>query len=140
MRVSGGRALLCSLFVAGLIAGVFVGYIIFAETGLFVSLSGKENYHLVEDGVVGGIDLQWFGSTGKGQPTSTNQMNKQVERGQAPKSVDRVDPGNEGTREQPHIHFIDGKILNGDGTWRDNGCPLTNQERDWIQNNGWTLP
>jgi hypothetical protein len=35
-----------------LIAGVFLGYIIFAETGLFVSLSGKDNYHLVRDGVV----------------------------------------------------------------------------------------
>ncbi|MDR1229933.1 MAG: hypothetical protein LBK61_00885 [Spirochaetaceae bacterium] len=38
----------CFIFIAG----VFLGCILFAETRLFVSLSGKDNYHLVKDGVV----------------------------------------------------------------------------------------
>jgi hypothetical protein len=38
----------CFIFIAG----VFLGYILFAEIGLFVSFSGEDNYHLVKDGVV----------------------------------------------------------------------------------------
>jgi hypothetical protein len=72
--------------------------------------------------------------------TSRNQMQKQVERGQAPKTVDRVDPGL-GPNEQDHIHFSDGNALNEDGTWKHgSGRPLTNAETGWIQGNGWNIP
>lgn len=58
---------------------------------------------------------------GTNSPTSQNQMQKQVERGKAPKSVDRVDkPHVEG--QQPHIHFGENEAaLNIDGTWHDEG-------------------
>ena len=71
--------------------------------------------------------------------TSPNQMQKQVERGQAPKGVVRVDnpkvPG-----QQPHVHFSDGTSLNIDGSVHDakNGIPnLTNEIRIWLEKNGW---
>ena len=71
--------------------------------------------------------------------TSPNQMQKQVERGQAPKGVARVDnpkvPG-----QQPHVHFSDGTSLNIDGSVHDakNGIPnLTNEIRIWLEKNGW---
>ena len=68
-------------------------------------------------------------------PTSQNQRQKQVERGQAPKAVDRVDkPHVDG--QQPHIHFGENEAaLNIDGTWHDAG---KNQFRTWImkQKNG----
>ena len=74
-----------------------------------------------------------------GAVTSTNQMNKQVERGQAPKSVDRVDPARV-PGEKPHVEFNDGNALNNDGTWKHGGRALTNAERDWLVSNGWSLP
>lgn len=74
-----------------------------------------------------------------GKPTSPNQMQKQVERGQAPSTVVRVDnpkiPG-----QLPHIHFSDGTAMNIDGSVHDamRGVhALTNGERIWISNNGW---
>jgi hypothetical protein len=71
--------------------------------------------------------------------TSRNQMQKQVEKGQAPKTVERVDPGI-GPNEQDHIHFTDDSALNADGTWKHGGRPLTNAETEWIQQNGWNTP
>ncbi|HEX4019860.1 MAG TPA: RHS repeat-associated core domain-containing protein [Acidobacteriaceae bacterium] len=71
--------------------------------------------------------------------TSTNQMQKQVERGQAPKSVDRVDTPRF-PNEKPHVEFTDGSALNDDGTWKHGGRPLTNEEGNWLQQNGWSTP
>lgn len=65
-------------------------------------------------------------------------MQSQVEKNQAPKSVDRVDTASE--REKPHIHFDDGSALNQDGTWKEKGRELTNKEKEWIEKNGWELP
>ena len=69
--------------------------------------------------------------------TSPNQMQKQVEKGQAPSTVVRVDnpkaPG-----QLPHIHFSDGTAMNMDGSVHDamKGIhTLTNSERSWIFNN-----
>lgn len=72
-------------------------------------------------------------------PTSPNQMNQQVERGQAPKSVDRVDTPRF-PNEKPHIEFKDGNALNNDGTWKHGERVLTNAEEEWITGNGWKLP
>ena len=70
-----------------------------------------------------------------------SQMQKQVERGQAPKNIDRVDkphvPG-----QQPHIHFKDGTSLNQDGTIHDahREIPnISNNVREWITQNGWEI-
>jgi RHS repeat-associated protein len=71
--------------------------------------------------------------------TSPNQMQKQVEAGQAPKSVDRVDSPRF-PYEKPHIEFEDGNALNNDGTWKHGGRELTNAEKDWVTSNGWSLP
>jgi hypothetical protein len=66
-------------------------------------------------------------------------MQKQVEAGQAPKSVERVDSPRF-PYEKPHIEFTDGNTLNNDGTWKHGGRDLTNTDRDWITSNGWSLP
>jgi hypothetical protein len=71
--------------------------------------------------------------------TSRNQLQKQVEKGKAPKTVERVDPGI-GPNEQDHIHFSDDSALNEDGTWKHGGRPLSNAETEWIQENGWNTP
>lgn len=75
-------------------------------------------------------------------PTSQNQMQRQVERGQVPNGVDRVDPphtpgvGN----SQPHVHFTDGTAINQDGSVHDahKGIPtMTAKIVKWLTNNGW---
>jgi hypothetical protein len=71
--------------------------------------------------------------------TSPGGLQKQVEKGQAPKDVDRVDkphvPG-----QKPHVHFKDGSSLNNDGTVHDahRGNPdPSNKTIDWLNKNGW---
>jgi hypothetical protein len=76
------------------------------------------------------------------KPKSSNQMQKEVERGQAPKTIERVDKGVDrpGLKEKPHIHLEDGSALNNDGTWKHGGRPLTEAEKRWILQSGWKLP
>ena len=79
------------------------------------------------------------------KPTSQNQMQRQVEKGTAPKSVDRVDKPHV-SGQQPHIHFGENEsALNIDGTWHDEGGrktipKLTNETTKWIKKNGWSVP
>ena len=74
-------------------------------------------------------------------PTSQSQMQRQVEKGQAPKEVDRVDkPHVKG--QQPHVHFKDGTSLNQDGSVHDahKGIPnVSNQVKKWLIQNGWKV-
>lgn len=76
--------------------------------------------------------------------TSANQMQDQVERGQAPKQVDRVDAGNPNIpNNKDHIHFTDGTALNYDGTpsHHNAGIPkITNSIKKWLLRNNWKLP
>ena len=71
--------------------------------------------------------------------TSPNQMQKQVERGQAPKTVIRVDQARV-PFEKPNVHFADGSALNMDGTWKHGGRELTSAEANWLSGNGWGVP
>lgn len=66
-------------------------------------------------------------------------MNHQVKKGQAPKSVEAVNEARI-PHEKHHIHFKDNHALNHDGTWKHRGRALTNKEKEWILKNGWTLP
>lgn len=79
------------------------------------------------------------------KPTSQNQLQKQVEKGQAPKGVDRVDPADSNVPEsQPHVHFGENEAaLNQDGTWHDAGKAhpkITNKIEQWLTQNGWKVP
>ena len=74
--------------------------------------------------------------------SSAGDMQKQVEKGKAPNSVDRVDKGR-GSFEKDHVHFKGkngGSALNSDGTWKHGSKELTNAEKKWLQKNGWSLP
>ena len=73
------------------------------------------------------------------KPTSQNQMQKQVERGQAPKEIERVDKAHQ-KGGQNHVHFKDGTSLNQDGSVHDahKGVPNpSNAAKEWLKNNGW---
>jgi len=79
-------------------------------------------------------------STASDKPTSPNQLQKQVEKGQQPRGVDRVDPGNPNTGEMPHVHLNDGRALNQDGTWKHGSGNVNNAVKEWLQQNGWKAP
>ena len=75
---------------------------------------------------------------------SVNQMNEQIKRGQAPKSVDRVDKAQYSVKNSKiHVHFKDGTSLNIDGTIHDanGGIPkVGRQARKWLEKYGWQIP
>jgi hypothetical protein len=85
-------------------------------------------------------------------PKSINQIQAQINKGQAPKGIIRADKGgNTGkgkttgkTVEQDHVTFDKKFALNKDGTWKDsNGRKppiLTNKQKKWLLSNGWKLP
>jgi hypothetical protein len=69
-------------------------------------------------------------------------MQREVEKGQAPKDVDRVDPAHnpEVPNQQPHVHYGDGTATNQDGTVHDahKGIPdLTKKVVNWLEKHGW---
>ena len=79
------------------------------------------------------------GGVRRAVPSSPGKLQRQVERGQAPKSIDRVDQART-KHEKPNVHFEDGHALNNDGTWKHGGRELTNVEKSWLLENGWMLP
>jgi hypothetical protein len=70
------------------------------------------------------------------KPSSAGRMQKEVERGRAPKSVDRVDKGR-GPNEQDHVHFADRSARNQDGSWKHGFSDLSKQVTDWLAKHGW---
>lgn len=79
-------------------------------------------------------------SNGKSR-TSANQMQRQVECSQAPKSVIRVDKGRPEVYDRyDHIHFKSGEALYSNGEWKHGQKELSREEKKWITDNGWSLP
>ena len=75
------------------------------------------------------------------KPTSANQMNKQINKGQAPKGVVRVD-NPDSIYAEPHVHFGDGTSITQSGKIHDrsHGTPhLTREILNWLHSNGWCL-
>jgi RHS repeat-associated protein len=72
-------------------------------------------------------------------PSSPGKMQKEVERGQAPRTVDRVDVPRF-PYEKPGGHFRDGTALYNDGSWRYGQRDLTRTEKEWLRSHGWKIP
>jgi hypothetical protein len=81
-------------------------------------------------------------SSGQGG-SSASKMQTEVQRGQAPRGVERVDRGNPNIPgNQDHAHITGQRAtLNRDGTWghgNDTGT-LTSAQRDWFRSHGWNV-
>jgi hypothetical protein len=76
---------------------------------------------------------------GATRPSSPNQLNQQINRGQAPSGIKRVDTGKV-TGEQQHVHLSNGAALNVDGSWKHGFATLTRDQISWLQRNGWAIP
>lgn len=75
------------------------------------------------------------------ESASPSNLQKGVEKGRAPKSIERVDkphvPG-----QLPHVHYKDGTSSNNDGTIHDKhrGIPnVNNKTKKWLEDNGWKV-
>jgi hypothetical protein len=75
--------------------------------------------------------------------SSPNQMNREIQRGQASNGierVDRADPNIPGS--QDHVLFTGQRAtLNRDGTWGhgDEALDLTKKQREWLEGHGWCI-
>ena len=76
--------------------------------------------------------------------TSARQMQNKVEKGQAPKGIERFDKADANQpNSKDHVHFKNGTSCNCDGTVHDkmNGIPdPTNKEKKFLNDNGWKTP
>ena len=101
----------------------------------------NHNYFVSESKVLVHNSCGDDGATEANVPDSPSSLQKEVEKGRAPKDVDRVDkPHVEG--QKPHIHFKDKTSLNNDGTIHDKhrGMPdVSNKVRKWLESHGWRV-
>ena len=74
------------------------------------------------------------------KPKNPNQLNQEIQRGQAPKGIARIDRGSKSVKgEQTHVHFDNGNALNIDGTWKHGQGIITKAQREWLIKNGWKI-
>ena len=69
---------------------------------------------------------------------SMNQLQQDVSRGKAPKGITDFHTGKI-PGEQDHVHFKDGSALNKDGTWQHGKGNLTNDQKQYLKQNGWDI-
>ncbi|MCR9247477.1 MAG: polymorphic toxin-type HINT domain-containing protein [bacterium] len=72
--------------------------------------------------------------------TSAGGMQRKVERGQAPKGIDRFDGPHAGHQPEPHVHFDDGTSMTVSGKPGHKGAGLpspTKKQREFLEENGW---
>ena len=73
-------------------------------------------------------------------PKSINQLEKDVEKGRAPKTIKRFDRAHS-PDGQEHVHFKEPKsALNMDGSWKD-GEPflIDKKTKEYLKRNGWKI-
>ncbi|PHM75348.1 RHS repeat-associated core domain-containing protein [Xenorhabdus cabanillasii JM26] len=76
------------------------------------------------------------------KPSKPTVMQKEVERGQAPREIERVDKGHIPGQE-PHVHYKDGTSSNQSGGIHDAHKGVPNPTRkaiEWLRDHGWTPP
>lgn len=76
------------------------------------------------------------------QPAKPKFMQRLVEKGQAPKTIDRFDEAPKNIKNgKPHVHFKDGGAINVDGTIHDKSKShnLTKKEREFLEKYGWKV-
>ncbi len=73
--------------------------------------------------------------------TSPNQAQKEIEKGQAPRGIERVDrrnPNLPGSQDEVHVN---GGAIKRDGTIKHSlRAPLTNAQKAWLRNWGFKIP
>ena len=78
------------------------------------------------------------GNSSGAKEKTINQLKQDVSRGKAPKGITDFHTGKI-KGEQPHVHFKDGSALNKDGTWKHGQGKLTNEQIQYLKQNGWNI-
>jgi hypothetical protein len=75
------------------------------------------------------------------KPDKPGKMQKEVERNQAPRDVDRVDPAHDpnNPNQQPHVHLKDKTSINMDGTPHHGTPNPSSKVIEWILSHGWSV-
>ncbi|HZG44579.1 MAG TPA: RHS repeat-associated core domain-containing protein, partial [Longimicrobium sp.] len=124
--------------VGGAELGGFIGGGIGATIGGALDVAGVAGDQLREQATAAregiGRGIRWLTTL-----ASVNQMNREIQRGQAPDGVDRVDKSH-GKGGQDHVHFGNNAALNRDGTWKEGSHTITRQQRAWLTEHGWNVP
>ena len=74
------------------------------------------------------------------KPSSPGTMQREVEKGQAPKDIESVHKPHNTKTGKPHIHLRNGTSMNNDGSPHDahKGIPhLTKKIKDWLSKHNW---
>ncbi|MDE1188711.1 MAG: RHS repeat-associated core domain-containing protein [Pantoea sp.] len=104
-----------------------------------VGLAGGENLYAYAPNPFSWIDPSGLSRC---KPSSPGSMQKEVERGQAPREIQRVDRGHI-LGQEAHVHYSDGTSSNMSGGIHDahRGIPNpTKKARIWLSSHGWTPP
>ncbi len=151
----------CSLGPIGCVAGAGIDWIVAGTVATSVATAGLMLYNSSNDNSSGqepenmnnndnnGGDKDpnsWCAKHPKlcldfSKSTSVNQMQKQVQKGKAPKEIKRVDKGKI-KGEQDHIHLNDGRAINRDGSFKHNpsgNIEVPKSVKEWANKNGWKL-
>ena len=74
-------------------------------------------------------------------PSSPGKMQKEIDKGQAPKDIKSAHKPHDNQKGKPHVHFKDKTALNNDGTIHDahRGTPkLTKPVKEWLKKHNWS--
>jgi RHS repeat-associated protein len=121
--------------VGGGTGGFFAGFGIGALPGAAGGMITGATYGGLAGAYVDGlVNLSKISSAGK--------MQREVERGRAPKEVDRVDKGNpdDPGDKDPHVHLKDTRALKQDGTWKEGAGEISKAVANWLTSHGWGIP
>ncbi|QEM84122.2 RHS domain-containing protein [Halomonas binhaiensis] len=110
-----------------------------------IGLLGGENLYQYAPNPTGWVDplgLSKKKCKGCKTPSSPGSMQKEVERGQAPREVARVDRGHI-PEQEPHVHYTDGTSSTVSGGVHDahRGIPSPSKKtKKWLNGHGWEAP
>ncbi len=136
---------LVSVSVVGAPAGTVavVGGVAEITTGETLVLCGSMMLANMADNAKQGYNRGQNDSSGNSQKTeSASQIQLKIKKGQAPKSFKSAHNAHT-PNGQEHIHMKNGSSFNKDGSLHDKGKykgNLTNEERRFIREQGWTVP
>ena len=81
-------------------------------------------------------------SNAKSKPAKNKtrgQMQREVEKGKAPRDIDRVDKPHDSKTGQEHVHLKNGGAVNKDGTIKEGKPKLNEKTRKWLRTGGYKV-
>ena len=113
-----------------------------AAIGIIVEAHGAASSVVATTNLMRSASNRNQGGDSQKKPSSPGQMQKEVERGKAPKDVKRVEKGHTPGQED-HVHYKDGTSSTKSGKVHDKhkGEPKpSGKTKTWLEEHGWKTP